>query len=134
MIRVLGSQPAGDVSHKPGGRLSLLSAMPAVSITPGSIINKALITEQLATSQGHFTQSVRFRHSSTNQSTVELNRNVSSRWRNVSGDGEGGADRRRYMRSVCSRGKGAACIGYICARVVHGSILCDPIQPNPSTD
>jgi len=24
---VLGSQPAGDVSHKPGGRLPLLSAM-----------------------------------------------------------------------------------------------------------
>ena len=28
--RVLGSQPARDVSHKPGGRLSLLSARPAV--------------------------------------------------------------------------------------------------------
>ena len=27
--RVLGSQPAGDVSHKPGGRLPLLSARPA---------------------------------------------------------------------------------------------------------
>ena len=27
--RVLGSQPAGDVSHKPGGRLRLLSARPA---------------------------------------------------------------------------------------------------------
>jgi len=26
---VLGSQPAGDVSHKPGGRLPLLSARPA---------------------------------------------------------------------------------------------------------
>ena len=26
MIPVLGSQPAGDVSHKPGGRLPLLSA------------------------------------------------------------------------------------------------------------
>jgi len=25
MIPVLGSQPAGDVSHKPGGRLPLLS-------------------------------------------------------------------------------------------------------------
>jgi len=30
LIPVLGSQPAGDVSHKPGGRLSLLSARPAV--------------------------------------------------------------------------------------------------------
>jgi len=29
----LGSQPAGDVSHKPGGRLPLLSAMPAVTLT-----------------------------------------------------------------------------------------------------
>ena len=31
LIMVLGSQPAGDVSHKPGGRLPLLSARPAVS-------------------------------------------------------------------------------------------------------
>ena len=31
MIPVLGSQLAGDVSHKPGGRLPLLSAMPAVT-------------------------------------------------------------------------------------------------------
>jgi len=30
LITVLGSQPAGDVSHKPGGRLPLLSAKPAV--------------------------------------------------------------------------------------------------------
>jgi len=30
LIPVLGSQPAGDVSHKSGGRLSLLSAEPAV--------------------------------------------------------------------------------------------------------
>jgi len=28
---VLDSQPAGDVSHKPGGRLPLLSARPAVT-------------------------------------------------------------------------------------------------------
>jgi len=28
---VLGSQPAGDVSHKPGGKLPLLSARPAVT-------------------------------------------------------------------------------------------------------
>jgi len=35
LIPVLGSQPAGDVSHKPGGRLSLLSATPAV--TPATL-------------------------------------------------------------------------------------------------
>jgi len=32
MIPVLGSQPAGDVSHKPGGKLPLLSTRPAVTI------------------------------------------------------------------------------------------------------
>ena len=32
LIPVRGSQPAGDVSHKPGGRLSLLSARPAVAL------------------------------------------------------------------------------------------------------
>jgi len=31
LIPVLCSQPAGEVSHKPGGRLSLLSARPAVT-------------------------------------------------------------------------------------------------------
>jgi len=31
-IPVLGSQPAGDVSHKPGGRLPLLFAKPAVTL------------------------------------------------------------------------------------------------------
>jgi len=35
LIPVLGSQPAGDVSHKPGSRLPLLSARPAV--TPATI-------------------------------------------------------------------------------------------------
>ena len=35
LIPVLGSQPAGDVSHKAGGRLPLLSARPAV--TPATI-------------------------------------------------------------------------------------------------
>ena len=35
LILVLGSQPAGDVSHKPGGRLPLLSARPAV--TPATL-------------------------------------------------------------------------------------------------
>jgi len=33
LIPVLGSQPAGDVSHKSGGRLPLLSARPAVTPT-----------------------------------------------------------------------------------------------------
>ena len=31
LIRVLGSQPAGDVDHKHDGRLPLLSARPAVT-------------------------------------------------------------------------------------------------------
>jgi len=35
LIPVLGSQSVGDVSHKPGGRLSLLSAKPAV--TPATL-------------------------------------------------------------------------------------------------
>ena len=35
LIPVLGSQPAGDVSHKPGRRLPLLSARPAV--TPATL-------------------------------------------------------------------------------------------------
>jgi len=32
LIPVLGSQPAGDVSHKPDSRLPLLSARPAVTL------------------------------------------------------------------------------------------------------
>jgi len=35
LIPVLGSQPAGDVSHKPDGRQPLLSARPAV--TPATL-------------------------------------------------------------------------------------------------
>ena len=35
LIPVLGSQLAGDASHKPGGRLPLLSARPAV--TPATL-------------------------------------------------------------------------------------------------
>ena len=35
LIPVLGSQQAGDVSHKPGGRLPLLSARPEV--TPATL-------------------------------------------------------------------------------------------------
>ena len=32
LIPVLGSHPAGNMSHKPGGRLPLLSAMPTVTL------------------------------------------------------------------------------------------------------
>ena len=32
LIPVLDSQPAGDASHKPGGRLPLLSARPAITL------------------------------------------------------------------------------------------------------
>jgi len=32
LIPVPGSQPAGDTSHKPGGRLILLSVRPAVTL------------------------------------------------------------------------------------------------------
>ena len=32
LIQVLGSQPEGDISHKPGGRLPLLSARPTVTL------------------------------------------------------------------------------------------------------
>ena len=32
LMPVLGSHPAGDVNHKPGGRLPLLSARPAVTL------------------------------------------------------------------------------------------------------
>jgi len=35
LIPALGSQPAGDLSHKPSGRLPLLSARPAV--TPATL-------------------------------------------------------------------------------------------------
>ena len=35
LIAGLGSQPAGDVSHKPGSRLPLLSSRPAV--TPATL-------------------------------------------------------------------------------------------------
>jgi len=40
LIPVLGSQPAGDVSHKPSGRLPLLSARPAV--TPATLKRAAI--------------------------------------------------------------------------------------------
>ena len=34
LVPVLGSQPAGDVSHEPGGRLPLLSARPTDTPQP----------------------------------------------------------------------------------------------------
>ena len=49
LIPVLGSQPAGDVSHKPGGRLPLLSARPAV--TPATL--KRLLPVSLLGEQRH---------------------------------------------------------------------------------
>jgi len=39
LMPVFGSQPAGDVSHKPDGRLPLLSARPAV--TPATLTRAA---------------------------------------------------------------------------------------------
>jgi len=42
LIPVLGSQPEGDVSHKPDGRLPLLSARPAV--TPATLKRAATCT------------------------------------------------------------------------------------------
>jgi len=39
LIPVLGSQPTGDMSHKPGGRLPLLSTRPAV--TPATFTRAA---------------------------------------------------------------------------------------------
>jgi len=49
LIPVLGSLPAGDVSHKPGGRLPFLSARPAV--TPA--ILKTAATNLLLGEQRH---------------------------------------------------------------------------------
>jgi len=41
LIPVLGSQPAGDVSHKPNGRLPLLFARPAVP--PPATLKRGLL-------------------------------------------------------------------------------------------
>jgi len=47
LIPVLGSQPAGDVSHKPGGRLPLLSARPAVTLaTLNRLLSVLMLSEQ----------------------------------------------------------------------------------------
>jgi len=50
LIPVLGSQPAGDVSHKPDGRLPLFSARPAV--TPATL-KRAATTILLFGEQRH---------------------------------------------------------------------------------
>ena len=50
LIPVLCSQPAADVSHKPGGRLPLLSARPAVPSQPlGGLLPVSLLGEQRGT-------------------------------------------------------------------------------------
>ena len=47
LIPVLGSQPAGDVSHKPGGRLPLLSIRPTViPQTLKGLLPSSLLGEQ----------------------------------------------------------------------------------------
>ena len=51
LIPVLGRQPAGDVNHKPGGRLPLLSARPAV--TPGTLKIRSLLPILLFSEQRH---------------------------------------------------------------------------------
>ena len=47
---VLGSQPAGDVSHKPGGRLPLLSARPAVTL---ATLKRAATSFQCLANRAH---------------------------------------------------------------------------------
>jgi len=47
LILVLGSQPAaGDMSHKPGGRLPLLSARPTVTFPARKPVPILLLGEQ----------------------------------------------------------------------------------------
>ena len=50
LMPVFGSQPAGDMSYKPGGRQPLLSARPAV--TPATF--KGLLPILLLGEQRHF--------------------------------------------------------------------------------
>jgi len=50
LIPVRGSQPPGDVSHKPGGRLPLLSARPAVTL---ATLKRAAIPVLLLGEQRH---------------------------------------------------------------------------------
>jgi len=53
LIPVLGSQPAGDVSHKPGSRLPLLSARPAVTLTTSELLPIGLLPISLLGEQRH---------------------------------------------------------------------------------
>jgi len=46
LIPVVGNQPAGDVSHKPGGRLPLLSARPAAPQPLRGLLPISLLGEQ----------------------------------------------------------------------------------------
>jgi len=48
LILVLGSQPAGDMSHKPSGRLPLLSASPELpSQSLRGLLPTSLLGEQM---------------------------------------------------------------------------------------
>ena len=76
LILVLGSQPAADVSHKPGSRLPLLSAKPAVTpetlktvtqqrrgcdLNPRpSAPESSMLTTQLPSHLSEFTTSVQY--------------------------------------------------------------------------
>jgi len=50
LIPVLGSQPAGDANHKPGGRLPLLSTR--LAVTPATLI-RGLLPVSLLGEQRH---------------------------------------------------------------------------------
>ena len=50
LVPVIDSQPAGDVSHKPGGRLPLLSTRPAVTL---ATLNRGLLPVSLIGEQRH---------------------------------------------------------------------------------
>jgi len=60
LIPVLGSQPAGDVSHKPGGRLPLLSTRPAV--THATLKRAATNFAACLKAKLHYTDPTRTRH------------------------------------------------------------------------
>ena len=50
LVPVIDCQPAGDVSHKPGGRLPLLSTRPAVTL---ATLNRGLLPISLIGEQRH---------------------------------------------------------------------------------
>ena len=50
LVPVIDSQPAGNVSHKPGGRLPLLSTRPAVTL---ATLNRGLLPISLIGEQRH---------------------------------------------------------------------------------